>query len=151
MQAKGLRLRKSEPNRKIKHINKKMKIVVIGASGRIGSRIVENLRQGGHEVLAASPSTGVNTITGEGLAEALAHGKGQGGPEFKCKAMLWPVTDANFDTESNREYAEGLLSLAGDDAVVLGRLCFTPCRSAGALTYFISPFVKRPLLQQIKP
>ena len=54
-----------------------MKIVVIGASGRIGSRVVENLRQGGHEVLAASPSTGVNTITGEGLAEALAHGKGQ--------------------------------------------------------------------------
>jgi uncharacterized protein YbjT (DUF2867 family) len=49
-----------------------MKIVVIGGSGRIGSRLVENLRQGRHEVLAASPSTGVNTITGEGLAEALA-------------------------------------------------------------------------------
>ncbi|HEU4679223.1 MAG TPA: NAD-dependent epimerase/dehydratase family protein, partial [Terrimicrobiaceae bacterium] len=49
-----------------------MKIVVIGGSGRIGSRVVENLRQCGHDVVAASPSTGVNTITGEGLAETLA-------------------------------------------------------------------------------
>lgn len=49
-----------------------IKIVVIGGSGRIGSKVVENLRQRGHEVLAASPSTGVNTITGEGLADALA-------------------------------------------------------------------------------
>jgi uncharacterized protein YbjT (DUF2867 family) len=52
-------------------MNKKMKIVVIGGSGRIGSKVVENLRRGGHEVMAASPSTGVNTITGEGLADAL--------------------------------------------------------------------------------
>jgi uncharacterized protein YbjT (DUF2867 family) len=51
-------------------MNKKMKIVVIGGSGRIGSKVVGNLRQGGHEVVAASPSTGVNTITGEGLADA---------------------------------------------------------------------------------
>ena len=48
-----------------------MKIVVIGGSGRIGSKVVENLRQHGHEVVAASPSTGVNTITGEGVAEAV--------------------------------------------------------------------------------
>lgn len=47
------------------------KIVVIGGSGRIGSKVVENLRQLGHDVVAASPSTGVNTITGEGLAEVL--------------------------------------------------------------------------------
>jgi uncharacterized protein YbjT (DUF2867 family) len=53
-------------------MNKKMKIVVIGGSGLIGSRVVNNLRQCGHEVVAASPSTGVNTITGEGLADALA-------------------------------------------------------------------------------
>jgi uncharacterized protein YbjT (DUF2867 family) len=52
-------------------MNKKMKIVVIGGNGRIGSKVVENLRQGGHEVVVASPSTGVNTITGEGLADAL--------------------------------------------------------------------------------
>jgi uncharacterized protein YbjT (DUF2867 family)/quercetin dioxygenase-like cupin family protein len=49
-----------------------MKIVVIGGSGLIGSKVVNILRQRGHEVVAASPSTGVNTLTGEGLAEALA-------------------------------------------------------------------------------
>lgn len=50
----------------------KLKIVVIGGSGLIGTKVVKNLRQQGHEVLAASPSTGVNALTGEGLAEALA-------------------------------------------------------------------------------
>src|ERR671919_42277 len=49
-----------------------MKIVVIGGSGLIGTKLVYRLREKGHEVVAASPSTGVNTITGEGLAEALA-------------------------------------------------------------------------------
>ena len=49
-----------------------MKIVVIGGTGLIGSKLVNNLRQRGHEVLAASPDSGVNTITGEGLADALA-------------------------------------------------------------------------------
>ena len=48
-----------------------MKITVIGGSGRIGSRLVEKLRARGHKVLAASPNSGVNTITGEGLADAL--------------------------------------------------------------------------------
>src|ERR1700745_3589683 len=51
--------------------NKIMKIVVIGGSGLIGSKVVDILRQRGHEVVAASPSSGVNTLTGEGLAEAL--------------------------------------------------------------------------------
>jgi uncharacterized protein YbjT (DUF2867 family) len=49
-----------------------MKIVIIGGTGLIGSKTVAILRQGGHEVVAASPNTGVNTITGEGLAGALA-------------------------------------------------------------------------------
>jgi uncharacterized protein YbjT (DUF2867 family)/quercetin dioxygenase-like cupin family protein len=53
-------------------MNKKMKIVVIGGSGLIGKKLVNNLRQKGHEVVAASPSSGVNTLTGEGLTEALA-------------------------------------------------------------------------------
>lgn len=48
-----------------------MKIVVIGGSGLIGAKLVKNLRQQSHEVVAASPSSGVNTLTGEGLAEAL--------------------------------------------------------------------------------
>ena len=48
-----------------------MKIVVIGGTGLIGSKTVERLRKKGHDVLAASPNSGVNTITGEGVAEAL--------------------------------------------------------------------------------
>jgi uncharacterized protein YbjT (DUF2867 family) len=48
-----------------------MKTVVIGGTGLIGSKLVEKLREDGHEPLAASPDTGVNTITGEGLAGAL--------------------------------------------------------------------------------
>jgi uncharacterized protein YbjT (DUF2867 family) len=49
-----------------------MKIVVIGGTGLIGSKLVKKLREQGHEALAASPDTGVNTLTGQGLAEALA-------------------------------------------------------------------------------
>jgi len=52
-------------------MNNKMKIVVIGGTGLIGTKLVNNLRQRGHEVVAASPSSGVNTFTGEGLAEVL--------------------------------------------------------------------------------
>ena len=48
-----------------------MKIVVIGGTGLIGLKLVEKLREAGHEPIAASPDTGVNTLTGEGLAEAL--------------------------------------------------------------------------------
>jgi uncharacterized protein YbjT (DUF2867 family) len=48
-----------------------MKIVVIGGTGLIGSKLVTKLREHGHEAVAASPNSGVNTLTGEGLAEAL--------------------------------------------------------------------------------
>ena len=48
-----------------------MKIVVIGGTGLIGSKLVNKLREHGHETVAAAPNTGVNTLTGEGLAEAL--------------------------------------------------------------------------------
>jgi uncharacterized protein YbjT (DUF2867 family) len=48
-----------------------MKIVVIGGTGLIGSKVVEKLKAKGHEAIAAAPNTGVNTITGEGLGEAL--------------------------------------------------------------------------------
>src|SRR5215467_828561 len=52
-------------------MNTKMKIVIIGGTGLIGTKLVNNLRHRGHEVLSASPKSGVNTFTGEGLAEAL--------------------------------------------------------------------------------
>ena len=48
-----------------------MKIVVIGGTGLIGSKVVSLLREGGHEAIPASPRLGINTLTGEGLAEAL--------------------------------------------------------------------------------
>lgn len=50
-----------------------MKIVVIGGTGLIGSKVVARLRQRGHEVIAASPASGINTLTGEGLDAALAN------------------------------------------------------------------------------
>jgi len=49
-----------------------MKIVIIGGTGQIGSKVVERLTAQGHEAVAASPQTGVNTLTGEGLSESLA-------------------------------------------------------------------------------
>src|SRR5712672_1732776 len=49
-----------------------MKIVVIGGTGLIGTKVVKKLRDKGHEVVAASPSKGINSVTGEGLAQALA-------------------------------------------------------------------------------
>src|ERR1700747_2355134 len=48
-----------------------MKIVVIGGTGLIGSKLVNKLREHGHEAVPASPNSGVNTLTGEGLAEVL--------------------------------------------------------------------------------
>lgn len=50
-----------------------MKILVIGGSGLIGTKVVTLLRQKGHQVIAASPATGINTITGEGLIEAVSN------------------------------------------------------------------------------
>src|SRR5688500_8942984 len=69
-----------------------MTMVVIGGSGLIGTKLVNNLRQHGHEVVAASPNSGVNTITGEGLAEALAGAQVvvdvANSPSFEDKAVL---------------------------------------------------------------
>ena len=69
-----------------------MKIVVIGGSGLIGSKTVERLRKKGHDVVAASPKSGVNTITGEGLADALEGAQVvvdvANAPSFEAKAVL---------------------------------------------------------------
>ena len=69
-----------------------MKIVVIGGTGLIGSKTAAILRQGGHDVVAASPNTGVNTITGEGLKEAMAGAQVvidlANSPSFEDRAVL---------------------------------------------------------------
>src|SRR5204863_2613349 len=69
-----------------------MKIVVIGGTGLIGSKTVTILRQGGHEVVAASPKSGINAITVEGLKEAVAGAQVvidlANSPSFEDKAVL---------------------------------------------------------------
>src|SRR5262247_582841 len=100
-----------------------MKIVVIGGIGLIGSKTVAILRQGGHEVVAASPNSGVNTITGEGVKEAVAGAQVvvdlANAPSFEDKAVL-----AFFETSGRHllaaEAAAGVrhhvaLSIVGTD------------------------------------
>ena len=100
-----------------------MKIVIIGGTGLIGSKTVAILRQRGHEVVAASPESGVNTITGEGLKEALAGAQVvidlENSPSFEDKAVL-----KFFETAGRNllaaETAAGVrhhvaLSIVGDD------------------------------------
>jgi uncharacterized protein YbjT (DUF2867 family) len=69
-----------------------MKIVVIGGTGLIGSKVVEKLKQKGHEVIAAAPNTGINTITGAGLKEAAVGAQVvidlANSPSFEDKAVL---------------------------------------------------------------
>src|SRR5258708_32834743 len=100
-----------------------MKIVVIGGTGLIGSKTVAILRQGGHEVVAASPKSGINTITGEGLKEAMAGAQVvidlANSPSFEDKAVL-----EFFETSGRYLLAAGgaagvrppvALSLVGND------------------------------------
>jgi uncharacterized protein YbjT (DUF2867 family) len=79
-----------------------MKIVVIGGTGLIGSKTVAILRQRGHEVVAASPKSGINSITGEGLKEAMAGAQVlidlANSPSFEDKAVLefFETSDRNL-------------------------------------------------------
>src|ERR1700676_1491229 len=69
-----------------------MRIVVIGGSGLVGSKLVSRLRQNGHEVVAASPKSGVKTLTREGLTEAISGAQVvvdvANSPSFEAKAAL---------------------------------------------------------------
>src|SRR3954468_12468150 len=108
-----------------------MKIVVIGGTGLIGKKVVMILRQHGHEVVAASPSSGVNTITGEGLTQALAGAQAvvdvANAPSWEDNAVL-----AFFETSGRNllaaEAAAGIghhvaLSVVGTDRL-LASGCF---------------------------
>jgi len=69
-----------------------MKLVVIGGTGLIGSRLVIRLKEHGHDAVPASPDTGVNTLTGEGLAEVLQGASVvidvSNSPSFEEKAVM---------------------------------------------------------------
>src|SRR5690349_101367 len=71
---------------------KNMKIVVIGGSGLIGSKVVQKLNAHGHQAVAASPDSGVNTLTGQGLAEVLKGAQVvvdvSNSPSFEDKAVM---------------------------------------------------------------
>jgi len=88
-----------------------MKLVIIGGTGLIGSKLVSKLREYGHEAVAAAPDTGVNTLTGEGLAEALRGAAVvvdvSNSPSFEEKAVM------SFFTTST----QNLLSFAAEAGV----------------------------------
>jgi uncharacterized protein YbjT (DUF2867 family) len=102
-----------------------MKIVVIGGSGLIGSKLVTKLREHGHEPVAASPNTGVNTLTGEGLAQVL---KGasvvvdvSNSPSFEDAAVLEFFTTSTsnliiYETAAGVRHHVAL-SIVGDDSL----------------------------------
>ena len=103
-----------------------MKIVVIGGSGLIGTKVVKNLRQLGHEVVPASPSSGVNTITGEGLAEGLASAQVvvdvSNSPSWRTK-QFWSFSKRQRATSSRMKLAANVrhhvaLSVVGTDRLL---------------------------------
>jgi uncharacterized protein YbjT (DUF2867 family) len=127
-----------------------MKVVVIGGSGLIGRKLVDRLRLRGHEAMAASPATGVDTITGQGLAEALAGAEVvvdvANSPSFQDEAVL------NFFQTSGRnllaaERSAGVrhhvaLSVVGTDRLLesgyfRGKMAQEELIKAGKIPYTI--------------
>lgn len=105
--------------------NTDMKIVVIGGSGLIGKKLVSKLRRNGHEVVSASPNSGVNTLTGVGLAEALSGAQivvdVSNSPSFEEKAALEFFETAGRNLAA-AEATAGIghhvaLSVVGDDRI----------------------------------
>lgn len=88
-----------------------MKVIVIGGTGRLGSKIVEKLQGNGHEALAASPDTGVDTITGQGLEQALA------GADVVIDASNAPVWDDAAVLEFFQTSSRNLTEAAADAGV----------------------------------
>src|SRR5437773_2564983 len=112
---------------------KNMKIVVLGGTGLIGSKVVNLLRARGNEVVAASPSQGINSITGEGLTEALTGAQVvvdvTNSPSFEDKAVLEffetstrTVLAANLAKIAVAKPLNGTIEIAGPDAVPFDEL-----------------------------
>jgi uncharacterized protein YbjT (DUF2867 family) len=124
------------------HMNKNSKIVVIGGSGLIGKRLVNNLRQRGHAVVAASPSSGVNTLTGQGLAEAL-HGAQvvvdvSNAPSWEDQAVL------NFFETSSRNLLAAEVAAAVQHHVALSVVGTDRLLASG---YFRAKLAQEKLIQ----
>ena len=105
-----------------------MKIVIIGGSGLIGSKLAARLRHTGHEVVAASPSTGVDTLTGEGLKEALAGAQVvvdvANSPSFEDEAVL------RFFETSGRNLLAAAPGIAFSVVEGINERCARTCRCA---------------------
>ena len=98
-----------------------MKIVVIGGSGLIGTKLVKNLRQLSHDVVAGSPSSGVNTLTRKGLAEALA------GAQVVVDVANSPSWEDNAVLEFFETSGRNLLPA---EAAAAELSCPSPCRAS---------------------
>jgi uncharacterized protein YbjT (DUF2867 family) len=101
-----------------------MKIVIIGGTGLIGSKVAEKLKQKNHDVIAAAPNTGVNTITGEGLKAAMAGAQVvidvANSPSFEDKAVMEFFQTSGRNLLAAEAAAGGVrhhvaLSIVGDD------------------------------------
>jgi uncharacterized protein YbjT (DUF2867 family) len=120
-----------------------MKIVVLGGTGLIGSKLVNKLQEAGHVVVAASPNTGVNSLTGEGLAEALAGAQAvvdvTNSPSFEEKAVM------DFFTTSTRNV------LAAEKAAGVGHhvaLCIVGTDRLLESPYFRAKMAQETLIKE---
>ncbi|GAB3244122.1 SDR family oxidoreductase [Kineosporia babensis] len=125
-----------------------MKVVVIGGSGLIGSQVVGMLSEQGHEVVAASPSTGVDTITGEGVAAALAGAQVvvdvSNTPDFAAAQEFFTTSTATL-LKAEAEAGVGhhvVLSIVGADRVpdsgyMLAKVAQEEAATAGAAGFSI--------------
>jgi uncharacterized protein YbjT (DUF2867 family) len=102
-----------------------MKITVVGASGLIGTKVVEHLKSGGHDVVASSRSSGVDVLTGDGLADALAGADAlvdvTNSPSFEADAVMeFFTTSATNIAQAARQAGVGhyvALSIVGVDGL----------------------------------
>jgi uncharacterized protein YbjT (DUF2867 family) len=127
-----------------------MKIVILGGSGLIGKKLGARLREGGHTVVAASPSSGVNALTGEGLAEALQGAQVvvdvSNSPSFEAAAVLnfFQTSTRNLLAEASAAGVGHLVALSvvgadrsPDSGYLRAKVAQESAIQAGAIPYTI--------------